>query len=148
MNNVVYKSVGSFTLNNDYGLKLQFRFIVIDNLSKISQCHLTLKFNDGRFRSRFITTEEMEDIALAISKIYARFKMGTPEEVQGEFFMINENSGLNYSISAENYNGLNFKMKVKAENYYYEFDITNHLETFKLFSKTEAVIFQNHLNRR
>ena len=62
MNNVIYKSVGSFNIVNEYGLKLLFRFIVIDNLNKIGQCHITLKFNDGRYRSRFISIGEMEGI--------------------------------------------------------------------------------------
>jgi len=146
MNNVIYKSVGSLNMVNEYGLKLLFRFIVIDNLNKIGQCHITLKFNDGRFRTRFISVGEMEGIHDAIIKLYDGLKIGKTDEIKGECFTICESSGFNYSILADNTNGLIFKMKVKAENYYYEFDITKHLETFKLFNKTDANLFKNHLS--
>lgn len=147
MSNIIYKSVGSFTVSNEYGLKLEFRFILIENTSKISRCHITLKFNDGRFRGRFITTQEMNDIATTINTIEAKFNLGTSDEIKGEFFSISETSGLNYNISADNYNGLVFKMKVKAEDYYYEFDITNYLETFKLFNKTDYSIYKEHFSK-
>lgn len=146
MNNVIYKSVGSFKIVNEYGLKLLFRFIVIDNLSKIGQCHITLKFNDGRYRSRFISIGEMQGIHNSLLKLIDSLKIGKPNEIKGECFTICESSGFNYSILADNTNGLVFKMKVKAENYYYEFDITEHLETFKLFNQTDANLFRNQLS--
>lgn len=145
MNNIIYKSVGSFSIVNEYGLKLLFRFIVIDNINKIGQCHITLKFNDGRFRTRFISVNEMQGVYSAITKLNESLKVGTENELEGECFVIYESSGFNYSILADNTNGLVFKMKVKAENYYYEFDITDHLETFKLFNQTDANLFKNQL---
>lgn len=146
MNQVIYKSIGSFKIINEYGLKLLFRFIVIENSNKIGQCHITLKFNDGRFRTRFISVSEMDGIYHAINKLYDSLKIGTANEVKGECFTICESSGFNYSILADNTNGLIFKMKVKAENYYYEFDITEHIETFKLFNKTDANLFRDQLS--
>lgn len=145
MNNIIYKSVGSFNIVNEYGLQLLFRFIVIDNINKIGQCHLTLKFNDGRFRTRFISINEMQGVYDAIEKLTSTLKIGTENELKTECFVIYESSGFNYSILADNTNGLVFKMKVKAENYYYEFDITQHLQTFKLFNKTDANLFKMQL---
>lgn len=147
MNNIIYKSIGSFNIVNEYGLKLLFRFIVIDNLNKIGQCHITLKFNDGRFRSRFISVSEMEGIFNAIKKLKDALKIGTSEEIKSECFVIYESSGFNYTILADNTNGLIFKMKVKAENYYYEFDISDHLDTFSLFNQTDASLYKNQLNK-
>nr|WP_297309644.1 hypothetical protein [uncultured Flavobacterium sp.] len=147
MNSIIYKSIGSFNIVNEYGLKLLFRFIVIDNMNKIGQCHITLKFNDGRYRTRFISVNEMIGIHNAIKKLNDALKIGTAEELKSECFVIYESSGFNYSILADNTNGLVFKMKVKAENYYHEFDITNHLDTFNLFNQTDATLFKNQLNK-
>jgi len=148
MNNVIYKSIGSFTVINEYGLKLLFRFIAIENTTRIGQCHITLKFNDGRFRSRFISTSEMQAIYQSIIKINETLNIGKENELKGECFTISESSGLNYSILGDSTNGINFKFKVKAENYYYEFDITDHLETFKLFNQTDIEAFKKQLQTK